>query len=285
MALGRWRLAAAALWFGLPNIAAAADLPSPGPAPNPPATYAPAPAAPDWLVTIGAQVRAIPAFAGAPTNLYGFTGFPLLALQKPGDPPFFFGARDGFGLSLLNFGTLQLGAVGKLVWPRYSSQYSQLNGLGDVPWALQLGGFAQYWPVPWLRLRGEVRQGIGGETGLSGDVFADVVVPVEQFRFSAGPRVSLQSSAALSPYFGINAAQSVATGLPVYGVSGGLYSYGAGGQVEYFFIPQWSAQMLVEYERLTASAANSPLVILRGSPNQFSFGLGATYTFAMHPLW
>jgi MipA family protein len=285
MALGRWRLATAALFFGLPSIAAAADLPLPGPAPSPPATYAPAPAAPDWLVTIGAQVRAIPAFAGAPTNLYGFTGFPLLALQKPGDPPFFFGARDGFGLPLLNLGTLQFGAVGKLVWPRYSSQYSQLNGLGDVPWALQLGGFAQYWPVPWLRLRGEVRQGIGGETGLSGDVFADVVVPVEQFRFSAGPRVSLQSSAALSPYFSINAAQSAATGLPVYGVSGGLYSYGAGGQVEYFFSPQWSAQALVEYERLTASAANSPLMILRGSPNQFSFGLGATYAFAMHPLW
>jgi len=42
---------------------------------------------------------------------------------------------------------------------------------------------------------------------------------------------------------------------------------------------------LVEYERITDSAANSPLVTMRGSPNQFTFGLGATYTFSMHPLW
>ncbi len=38
-----------------------------------------------------------------------------------------------------------------------------------------------------------------------------------------------------------------------------------------------------EYERLTGSAANSPLVTQRGSPDQFTFGLGATYSFAMTP--
>jgi len=42
---------------------------------------------------------------------------------------------------------------------------------------------------------------------------------------------------------------------------------------------------LVEYERITDSAANSPLVTMRGSPNQFTIGLGATYAFGMHPLW
>jgi MipA family protein len=93
---------------------------------------------------VGAEVRAIPAWPGAPTTEYGFTGFPLFALQKPGDPPFFFGARDGFGVPILDFGQLQLGPVGKLVWLRYASSYSQLNGLGDVPWAVQIGGYAVY---------------------------------------------------------------------------------------------------------------------------------------------
>ncbi len=73
--------------------------------------------------------------------------------------------------------------------------------------------------------------------------------------------------------------------LPLYNASGGLYSYGAGTQLEYFFSPQWSAHAFVEYERLTGSAADSPLVTQRGSPNQFTFGLGATYSFDMHPLW
>jgi len=154
---------------------------------------------------------------------------------------------------------LQLGPVGKLVWPRYASSYSQLNGLGDVPWAVQIGGYAVYWPVPWLRVRGEVRQGIGGETGVSGDLFTDVVVPLGQWRLSGGPRLSLQSTAAVAPYFSITAAQSAASGLPVYNATGGFYSYGAGGQVEYFWNRQWQTHALVEYERISDSAANSPL--------------------------
>ena len=66
---------------------------------------------------------------------------------------------------------------------------------------------------------------------------------------------------------------------------GGVYSYGAGTEAEYFFNPQWAAHTFVEYERLVGDAANSPLVTQRGSPNQFTFGVGATYSFTMHPLW
>jgi MipA family protein len=280
------RVAIAVVLLFTPGLAAAADLavPPPATAPQPPATYAPA-AAPDWIVTIGGEVRAVPAWPGAPTSLYGITGIPLFSIRKPGDPPFFFGARDGFGIPILDFGQIQIGPVGKLLWPRYSSQYSQLNGLGDISWTLQLGGYAAYWPTPWLRLRGEVRQGIGGETGVTGDLFADVIVPVGQFRFSAGPRVTAQSGSAVSPYFSITAAQSAASGLPTYTAAGGFYSYGAGGQVEYFWSPQWQTHALVEFERISGSAADSPLVTMRGSANQLTFGLGATYTFGMHPLF
>ena len=49
------------------------------------------------------------------------------------------------------------------------------------------GAFPEYWPVQRLRLRSEVRQGIGGETGVTSDVFLDAIVPVGQFRLSAGP--------------------------------------------------------------------------------------------------
>jgi len=285
MTFAKWCSAVAVVFVVAPGIAAAADL-SPEAPPPPaaaPATYVPP--APEWIVTVGAEVRAIPAWPGAPTTKYGLTGFPLFALQKLGDPPFFFGARDGFGVPILDFGQLQLGPVGKLVWPRYASSYSQLNGLGDVPWAVQIGGYAVYWPVPWLRVRGEIRQGIGGETGVSGDLFADVVVPLGQWRLSGGPRLSLQSTAAVSPYFSITAAQSAASGLPVYNATGGFYSYGAGGQIEYFFNRQWQVHALVEYERITDSAADSPLVTMRGSPSQFTFAHGVTYTFSMHPLW
>jgi MipA family protein len=35
----------------------------------------------------------------------------------------------------------------------------------------------------------------------------------------------------------------------------------------------------VEYERLLGDAAKSPLVTLRGSPNQTTVGIGASYAF------
>jgi len=292
------RCAGAALILALPGIAAAgiaaagiaaaADLPLPGPAPVSTPT---APSGPGWLVTVGGEIRAVPAWPGAPANKFGVSAVPLLAVQKPGDPPAFFEARDGFGVAVLDVGPFQLGPVGKVNAPRYNWQYTQLNGLGEVPWALQLGGYTQYWMLPWLRLRGELRQGVGGETGASGDVFVDAVVPLAEWRISGGPRVSLQSAGAVSPYYSITAAQSAASSisglptLPVYNAAGGLYSYGAGGQMEYFWNRHWSTHAIFEYERLAGSVAESPLVTMRGSPNQLTLGVGATYTFAMHPLW
>ncbi len=274
----------------VPGLAAAADLPvPPAPAPTAPAAYLPA--APDWIVTIGAEPRIVPAWAGASDSKFGLSVFPLFSVRKAGTPPEFFGSRDSFGFSIVDLGQFQLGPVGKIIWKRSASSYKELNGLGDVDYAVQAGGFAQYWPVQWLRLRGEVRQGIGGETGVTGDLMLDVVVPAGQFRFSAGPRMTLQTAAATSPYFSITQAQSIGSTvaglpqLPVYSASGGVYSYGAGALIEYFIDPQWSVHALTEYERLTGSAADSPLVTQRGSPNQFTFGVGATYSFDMHPLW
>jgi outer membrane protein len=215
----------------------------------------------------------------------------VFSIRKAGTPPEYFGPRDSFGFSILDLGQLKIGPAAQIVWRRQASSDPALNGLGDVNFALQAGAFAEYWPIQWLRLRGEVRQGFGGEKGVTGDLFMDVVVPAGQFRFSGGPRLTQQSTAAVSPYFSITPAQSANStvaglpALPVYNASGGLYSYGAGGQVEYFFNPQWATYGYVEYERLTGSAADSPLVIQRGSPNQFTVALGARYSFTMHPLW
>ncbi len=277
-----------------PGIAAAADLPPQSPPPLPataPATYIAA--APDWIVTIGIEGRINPAWAGAPDSKFGWSGMPLFSVRKEGTPPDFFGPRDSFGFSVFDLGPLKFGPAVKIVWQREASSYVALNGLGNVNYAVQAGGFGEYWPVPWLRLHVEVRQGFGGETGVTGDAFLDAVIPFGQFRWSAGPRVTLQSAAAVSPYFGITQAQAMAAtaaqpGLPPltpYHAGGGLYSYGAGTQLEYFFNPQWSAHAFTEYERLTGSVAGSPLVIQRGSPDQFTFGLGATYSFNMQPWW
>lgn len=292
MALPGWRFALALFVVVVPGIAAAADLPQQAP-PPPTAPAAYVPAVPDWIVTIGLEGRIIPAFPGAADKKLGWSALPLFSIRKAGTPPDFFGPRDSFGFNLIDTGMFQFGPALQFVNRRKASDYAELNGLADVDYAAQAGAFANFWPVSWLRLRGEVRQGIGGETGVTGDVFLDAVVPVGQWTFSAGPRMTLQTSAATSPYFSITAAQAFAANtlqpslgkLTPYNAGGGFYSYGAGAQVQYAFNATWTAHAFVEYQRLTNSAANSPLVTQRGSPNQLTYGLGATYSFNMHPLW
>ncbi len=268
------------------SFAAAADLPQPAPAPAP---VAYTPPVPDWIVTVGIESRIVPAFPGA-DGKYKLTFGPLVSVRHAGEPPPYFGPRDSFGFDVIDLGQLKFGPAFKIEQNRKASDYAATVGLGNVNYALQAGGFAEYWPVQWLRLRTEVRQGFGGEGGTTGDAFLDAIVPFGQFRWSVGPRVTLKSAPAINPYLGITLAQSIGSvqaglpQLPVYHAGGGLYSYGAGTQLEYFINDQWAAHGFVEYERLTDSAANSPLVTQRGSVNQWTYGLGATYSFAMHPL-
>jgi MipA family protein len=267
----------------------AASLPSA----SAPAAYASA--APDWIVSVGLEGRALPAWAGASDSKLAATALPLFSVRTDGSPPPYFGPRDSVGFSLLSFNGFAVGPALRFIDDRQAQNSKELYGLGSVSYAVQVGGFAEYWSVPWLRLRGEVRQGIGGETGVTGDVFLDAVVPFGRWVWSAGPRMTLQSTAAVSPYFSISPAQAAATVLvtpttglapvPAYNASGGFYSYGAGTKVQYTFNAQWSAHSFVEYERLTGSVADSPIVTQRGSADQVTFGLGATYAFAMHPWW
>jgi outer membrane protein len=284
----RWRFVIAALSLIAPGFACAADLPQPAPAPAP---VAYTPPVPDWIVTVGLEGRILPAYPGAPDSKLAFTGLPLISVRHAGEPPPYFGPRDSFGFDVIDLGQFKFGPAIKYVGQRKAADYAATVGLGDVDYALQVGGFAEYWPVQWLRLRTEVRQGFGGEGGVTGDAFLDAVVPLGQFRWSMGPRATLQSAPAINPYFGITPAQSVGSvgaglpQLPVYHAGGGLYSYGAGTQLEEFINDQWAAHGFIEYERLTDSAADSPLVIQRGSVNQWTYGLGATYSFVMHPLW
>lgn len=264
------RLSIAAIIFSvLPTAAIAVDTRAPG--------Y--------WTVVIGVEGRATPRWQGADDN-YVFLPVPLLDVRRAGTPERFRGPRDGISLGIIDTGTLRIGPVGKIRLPRKQADDSKLTGLGDVDWAYEVGIFADYYLVPWLRARAEVRQGFGGHTGIMADLMADVIArATPQLTLSAGPRITLATNSATSPYFSINAAQFLASGLPVYDAKGGVRSIGAGAQARYYWTPQWATHVFVEYERLTGDAKNSPLVSLRGSPDQWTFGAGITYAFDMKAWW
>ena len=186
----------------------------------------------NWTVMVGVGGEYKPDFEGANRSM--FSPVPIFSIRRAGSTEQFRGPRDSASIALIDFGDLRAGPAGKFVSSRKANSYSELNGLGDVKTTVELGGFIEYYPVDWFRTRGELRQGIGGHHGVVADLSADVIVPViQRLTLSAGPRFTWESTNATSPYFGIDAVQAMATGLPAFNAKGGAHSVGAGAQVAY----------------------------------------------------
>jgi outer membrane protein len=237
-----------------------------------------------WTVTLGVEGRARPLFEGADT--LRFVPVPLFDIRRAGTARNFQAPLDGASIGVFETQNFRLGPTFKIRLPRKEGDAAGLQGLGDVKYGIEVGGFAEYWPTQWLRTRGEILQGFHGHHGLVGSLSADVVHAITpQITLSAGPRARFESAKTLQTYFGIDAQQSLLSGLPVYSPSGGFRSWGAGAQVRYELTPQWSTHVFVEYERLTNSAADSPLVQQRGSRDQITTGIGINYAFDVGPFF
>ncbi|MDF0498062.1 MipA/OmpV family protein [Bradyrhizobium yuanmingense] len=232
----------------------------------------------NWTVMVGIGGEYKPEFVGS--NNGKFLPIPIFSIRRAGSIDQFRGPRDSASIALLDVGNFRAGPAFKYVASRKADKYAELTGLGNVDAAYELGGFVEYYPVDWLRLRSELRQGMGGHTGTVADVSADVIVPlIQRLTISAGPRFTWKSANATAPYFGVTDTQALASGLPRYDARGGAHSVGFGSQISYRINPQWEVHAYVEYQKLLGDVADSPLVKLRGSSNQTTVGLGASYSF------
>jgi MipA family protein len=237
-----------------------------------------------WTLTLGVQGEVAPEFDGAKD--FDVTPLPVFGLRRTGTTARFRAPLDGPSIALIDTGRFFLGPTGKFRKARKESDHEEhLRGLGDVDWTIEVGAFAEFWPTDWFRTRAEVRRGFKGHEGIVADLSADAVIPFdERWTISGGPRLTLSDTKAISPYFGIDALQSLRSGLAAYEAKGGLYSAGAGLQATYRWTPQWEVRSYVEYSRLLGDAASSPLVLERGSRNQLTFGMGVSYSFDIK-LW
>ncbi len=237
-----------------------------------------------YSVTLGVEGRYLPRWDGA--NDMRFVPVPIVNVRPAGSPHRFSSPRDGISIGLIDTGEFRIGPTGKLRTKRKASDDPKLAGLGDVDWTVELGIFAEYWVQPWLRTRAELLQGIGGHRGLVGELTADAVWrATPQLTLSAGPRMTVVSAEAVRPYFSVDPQQSIASGLPVYDARGGIYSYGFGTQARFALTPRWTTSLYAEYERLAGSAADAPLVVRRGSRDQWTLGAGLSYTFDVDWRW
>jgi outer membrane protein len=129
-------------------------------------------------------------------------------------------------------------------------------------------------------------QGFGAGNGVTARFLMDAVIPVSPaITISGGPRARYVTSGTASPYYSVTLAESLASGLPVYNAGSGWQAVGVGTQLKYRFNPTWATYTFVEYEKLVGPSANSPIVTgPGGSANQWTFGLGLTYSFAVRGL-
>ena len=233
-----------------------------------------------WVITIGGYGVAEPAFPGAKD--YVFTGRPIIDIHQAAKEWLAL-PNDAFSLNLYQTGNFRVGVAGDYLNHREQSDArSELNGMHNIDYTLEAGAFAEYYPVPFLRTRVEVLQGLTGADGLEANFMADFIYrPAPQWLFTAGPRMQVVNDKFASSFFSVTNAEAVASGnvLTQYHAAGGINYAGVNATARYDMTQNFSLRAFAEWDRLVGDAADSPLVKQKGSPDQYQVGLGAAYKF------
>lgn len=270
---------------GLATMASAADMSVGAPSTASATVSAPAAVDREWTITVGGYVMAQPDYMGSDDYEAAFR--PIISISRADKLSRWRSFNDNASIALYDTGTVEAGITGKIDWKRDAGDSDDLRGLDDVDYAYEIGGYAQWYPVDWLRLRADLRYGFGGFEGAVADFAIDAIYFTDFWggmAISAGPRMTLASSGYIDAYYGITpeeSASAIALGnnLGTYEAGGGLYSVGFGGQILKRFTPAILGSVFAEYKYLADDAADSPLVVQNGDRNQFQAGVSLSYTF------
>jgi MipA family protein len=231
-------------------------------------------------VLIGGVIDWKPAFPGADGRDQGF--FPLIAIWNDGERMPVETPDESLGINFI--GDDEGTSAGLVLTgnPRRRARDVGLD-LRNVGFGVEAGGFAQTWVGDHLRLRTEVRQGLGGHGSLTGDVAADFVYRQgDDVHLTLGPRLRWGSAGHQRRYFGVTADEALATGLTAYRPGAGLYAYGAVASAHVHVTPNIGLYAYGGYDRLSGDAARSPIVRTVGNRDQASFGVGLSYRFQVN---
>ncbi|WP_164156275.1 MipA/OmpV family protein [Sandarakinorhabdus rubra] len=280
------------------SIIAAPVLAQQGPAPGVPTSIEAArqqrpPAQPEWVMTIGVAPIYAPVWQGSRDQ--GLSIFPDVRLNYK--DTLFLSIPDGLGWNMVNRDGWKLGPLAKIRFRRQedtggspfliSGGSTALQGMGDVGFAGEFGGFAQKsFAKGRLRARAELRQGTGGHDGLIADTnlsWNDRKRDASLL-WSAGVRATWASGSFTNAYFGVNASQAAATGLPQFTTGSGLVSAGVNASLIKplgRFGKNGGITLFTSYDRLGDVVASSSLIRQRGQRDQFAVGLAYGFRFGL----
>lgn len=281
---------------GAAALLSAPALAQQGPAPGLPTTIQaaqPRPPAPKaWVLTVGIAPIVAPAWQGSKDTALSI--FPDLRLNYKDSV--FLSLPDGLGWNAVNRDGWKIGPLAKVRFVRQESNggtpflvaggSEALRGFGDVGVAGEFGGFAQKsFASGKLRLRAELRQGVGGHDGLIADtnlVYFNRTADMK-WLYSAGVRATWADSGFTNVYFGVSPEQSVAAGLPAFRTGSGLVSAGVSASLTRTlgrFGKDGAVTLFTSADRLGDVVADSTLIRERGDRNQVAVGLSYAYRFS-----
>jgi len=214
----------------------------------------------DWNIGIGAGVISAPEYLGAED--YQTRVLPAIDIAYRNRV--FFNFFEGLSAYLYERGDFRLKAGIGYQAGRDEDDDESLRGTGNIGDAAVYNLGAEYQPGLYTVFV-SLRQHDGGTDGrqLHAGIQAFYALREE---FSS-PRLLLNLTVNYSDddfmqgYFGVDARQSVASGLPVYSARAGIASVRAGATGIYPLTNRWRITAVLQYLKLVGDAADSPLAL------------------------
>lgn len=228
-----------------------------------------------WQFSAGAALLSAPLYEG--DNEQGLALVPDLRVRY--DDWFYFSIPEGLGVRFRPTEWLEVSPLIKLRFSRnetdgpspfqISGETTDLEGLGDVESAYEAGGYLQLRLRP-ITFKVEYRQGNGGHEGQMANASLGYGSNIAFVRYQLSATAEWASKEYFNAYYGVDADQSLASGLGQYEVEdSGLNS--VGGSL-FLFVPIFypmTIATIFSYRKLQDRSADSTLVSERGSSDQF----------------
>jgi MipA family protein len=228
----------------------------------------------------GGLVYVSPKFEGSKS--YQVTAFPVVAPAGLGDA----GTVQVNGVDDIRWRALQLngfefGPLAGYRFGRDEEDSARLRGTGDIDGGVVLGGFATYRTGPLAFSVSYHHQVTGDDTGGLVRFGAQAITPLAPgVKLTSTIGANYASDDYMNSFFGVNAWQAKASGLPVYQPSAGFKDVHIGATGTIDLNDRWTLMLIGRYARLIGDAADSPLI---ETENQFYGGAALTYKFSLGP--
>jgi outer membrane scaffolding protein for murein synthesis (MipA/OmpV family) len=220
---------------------------------------------PKWRTVLGVASEVQPVYDGA--RAYRIQGGPVINIHYRDVA--FFAVGEGLGYNFLRGDHYQVGlGVTYDLGRKEKDDLRNLQGMGNIS-AAPVGKLYGSWVLSRkfpLILRVDARQFIGGAQGLVGDAAVYLPLPgsSEKFVMFAGPSITMATHHYLQTLYRVSAAQSAASGHPVYEIPhAGTSAAGVGFSATKFVTEHWLLNLDAAISQVRGSPAHSPVVETR----------------------